>query len=454
MIRFGATALACLALGLSGCDPRILPPDAPAAPDTVAVPDTTDSRTDSVHASFAVASDLHFLSPRLVETESSPSLQAYQRGDRKMVLEGPALLHSWLDSLRALRPDFVLVTGDLTLDGEKASHQDMADSLGTLVDLGIRVVVLPGNHDVGNSPAAFTASGAVSTPGVSATEFADLYARCGYGQALSRDSTSLSYVTEPVPGLRIVAIDGCSYRDAGGFTSRSCNYVQASTRTWLASVLARAKADGALVVGGIHFGTIPHFAAQATETVGGGYILSDADATIRGLVSGGLLAVFSGHFHATDIATRGVDGRTWVDIETGSLVTPPCAFRTGRIEGGRLSVRKHRIREIARDLGGLAFPDYADAFLYRNFLPRMTSLLEGYGLDASDAATGGPLLAQAWMTHYAGDEPTVLPPATRATLATWESSTASASRRRAASLIRSFHTDLAPADSSGTFSLR
>lgn len=445
---------AVAALTLTACDPRLIPSDAMVPADTVELPDSPPRATDSVHATFAVASDIHFLSPRLVEAESSPSLQAYQAGDRKMVIEGPSILHSWLDSMRSLRPDFVLLTGDLTLDGEKASHEDLADSLGTLVDQGIKVVVLPGNHDVGMSPAAFTATGAIATEGVSAADFARIYARCGYGQAIARDSTSLSYVTEPVPGLRVVAIDGCSYRDLPSYTSRSCNYVQPSTRTWLAGVLARAKADGALLVGGLHFGTIPHFAAQATESVGSGYILSDAEATIRGLVSGGLLAVFTGHFHATDIATKAVEGRTWVDIETGSLVTPPCAFRTGRIADGRLSVRKHRIREITRDLGGLPFPEYADALLYTNFLPRMTNLMAGYGLESADATTAGQLLSQAWMTHYAGDEPAALPYGTRAVLAAWELPASSSSRRRAAALIRSFHTDPAPADSSGTFALR
>lgn len=206
---------------LLGCDTpavRVLPSEA--LPDTVPVsppPEDTVGKSpdpDPPPTSFVVASDVHFLSPRLVGQPLSPSLKSYISGDRKLILQGPGLLHSWLDSIRAMDPTFVLITGDLTKDGEKASHEDLADSLQTLIDRGIQVVVLPGNHDVGmQGTVAYPSSGTAATPWVSASEFASIYARCGYAQALSRDPGSLSYLVQVAPGIRVLALDGCFYKE-------------------------------------------------------------------------------------------------------------------------------------------------------------------------------------------------------------------------------------------------
>ncbi|MFZ4407453.1 MAG: metallophosphoesterase family protein [Paracraurococcus sp.] len=51
----------------------------------------------------------------------------------------------------AARPDLIIVTGDLSLDG--ADHEaDLAFAAGLLRDLPAPLLVLPGNHDVGSDP--------------------------------------------------------------------------------------------------------------------------------------------------------------------------------------------------------------------------------------------------------------------------------------------------------------
>lgn len=441
---------------LAAClDPEMrTPPLTPEPDDTIAVGDTSRPDTSS-SLTFAVASDLHYLSPRLIASRESPALAFFLAGDRKMILQGPALLHSFLDSLRAAKPDFLLVTGDLTKDGELASHEDMADSLQTLVDAGIRVFVVPGNHDVGMyGTSAYTANGSTTTQTVSAASFARLYRSCGYGKALSRDSLSLSYVAEISKGLRLVALDACAYRDnAQGSASRSCGTLQQGTLDWLWKQLDLAHKAGADVVGAIHYGMLEHFEGQSTESISFGYILSDNLSIARKMAEKGLHAIFTGHFHASDIVSAQVGSSLFTDIETGSLVTPPCRFRTGTVSDGILSLHGHRINEIDYDLGDTSFVDYADRYLFRALVPSARSHLVEAGLSLDEASSLAPMTARAWMSHYAGNETDATPDSTRARIAAWSASD-TAARRNAARLLRILSTDLPPDDLETSISLR
>ena len=50
-----------------------------------------------------------------------------------------------------LSPNAVVVTGDLKYNGEKKSHEELKEKLSVLEKNGIKVFVLMGNHDTGNT---------------------------------------------------------------------------------------------------------------------------------------------------------------------------------------------------------------------------------------------------------------------------------------------------------------
>jgi 3',5'-cyclic AMP phosphodiesterase CpdA len=106
------------------------------------------------------------------------------------------------------RPDILLVPGDITKDGEKIDHQAMAGFFDKLRSQGIRVYVMPGNHDINNAKAKRYA-GDKDYPVVmtSRTDFETIYANFGYKSAIARDPNSLSYVVQLQPGLRLLSID-------------------------------------------------------------------------------------------------------------------------------------------------------------------------------------------------------------------------------------------------------
>ncbi|MFQ8842968.1 MAG: metallophosphoesterase family protein [Clostridium fessum] len=60
-------------------------------------------------------------------------------------------MDAFLDDMKEEDPDLLILSGDLTLDGEKASHEELAELLEGLSEAGIEVAVIPGNHDINNS---------------------------------------------------------------------------------------------------------------------------------------------------------------------------------------------------------------------------------------------------------------------------------------------------------------
>lgn len=136
-----------------------------------------------------------------------------------MLAESESILLRALAAIRKSDAQFVLICGDLTKDGEYICHQRFADFLTELANAGKNVYVINGNHDIYN-PSAFSYNGSKKIPikNTSPRDFQRLYYGYGYEQAIAVDPNSLSYVVEPAPGLRIIAMDSCIYNKNSKFS--------------------------------------------------------------------------------------------------------------------------------------------------------------------------------------------------------------------------------------------
>ena len=70
---------------------------------------------------MVIISDLHVMAPQLLVNDG-PAFEDYVSRDRKMLRESVEILDTLVGDIQALEPDIVLVTGDLTKDGERASR--------------------------------------------------------------------------------------------------------------------------------------------------------------------------------------------------------------------------------------------------------------------------------------------------------------------------------------------
>ena len=103
---------------------------------------------DYPETSFVVFSDPHIFDTSLGTT--GKAFEAYIAADRKLVREGPEIIESAVAAIKDLKANIVLVSGDLTKDGEKSSHDVAAGYLAQLKAAGKKVYVVPGNHDIKN----------------------------------------------------------------------------------------------------------------------------------------------------------------------------------------------------------------------------------------------------------------------------------------------------------------
>src|ERR1035437_7545651 len=125
---------------------------------------------------FMVISDIHYFDPSLFTLPANAHFKGYLAADRKLIIESSAILKNVLATVMTEKPDFLLVTGDLTKDGEKVSHQAVAALFKNLSDNGIKVLVIPGNHDVNNPAAAsYLGTETAKIDNISAADFATIY---------------------------------------------------------------------------------------------------------------------------------------------------------------------------------------------------------------------------------------------------------------------------------------
>lgn len=402
-------------------------------------------------AKLMVWSDTHYFDPTLGAT--GQAFESYLDGDRKLIAESDAIMRALVATAALKTPEFVLISGDLTKDGELASHQKLAGYLHQVEAGGSKVFVVPGNHDIQNGGASSYADGAATpVPTVAAADFASIYQDFGYAEARARDAASLSYVVELVPGLWLLALDSCIYGDTRG-SGLVAGAFSDGTKAWIKAQLELAKRSGVRVLAMMHHGLVEHFTKQAL--IFPQFLVDDRDAVASLLAEGGVGAVLTGHFHATDITKGTPSGSTRAiyDIETGSAVTYPCTYRVIDVSSDVLTIRTGHIATIDYDLGGA--PDlrsYAHASLRQGLETLISSLVSRppYSLPPDKAAALAPWLGDGLVAHYAGDE--VMPADAR-----WESQVLMATPefvpQLAGTMLESIWTDLAPADNTITLDL-
>jgi 3',5'-cyclic AMP phosphodiesterase CpdA len=404
-LMFGVTATARRTLCLAACVLVSLTGTIP----THASSARRDCRPEK-SVRFAVLSDTHLDDARL--GTSGSAFQAYLLQNPNLAALSQPILDATLADIIRSRVQFVIISGDLTKDGEVVNHRLMVRSLEKLERAGIQVFVVPGNHDINNHDAA-SYSGDIATPIPSASPqlFRSLYHRFGYGQAIDHAPDSLSYVAEPAPGLWLLALDSVKWAESANEPHPlTSGRLTDATMAWALKKLHQAQVRGKQVVAFMHHGVNMHFLAE--PTVFADYLVDNWPVVGAQLAGAGLKVIFTGHYHAQDASFISIDAEgnpqpsTLCDILTSSLVQFPCAHRIAELDGaGQLHVQSRRVTKIAADLGGVPFQQYAEDFL-RDLLPYpVTYQLETqFGLDAGTAAFLEPYVADALVANYAGDE--------------------------------------------------
>ena len=367
---------------------------------------------------LAVISDDHLFSSQL-----GTSGQAFESAllmDRKMLAESELILDQALEDIGKSGVDYLLISGDLTKDGEKYNHELLSEKLEQFeTDTGIQVFVINGNHDISNANAVrYVGDGSERVETIDRDDFREIYNDFGYEEAVAQDGSSLSYAVDLGDDYRLIVMDACIYNnDAENPEQETGGSFRDETWAWVLDQIDEAIEDGRRPIGMMHHGLAAHTSEPASSILFGDYLVADHEEKAAELADAGMNLVFTGHCHALDATSMTTEaGNTLYDLETGSLVTSPSPIRYVSLDGDEVTYTTDTVNEVANlDLSGADnFQDYSKQYLLDGLKKGLAywlaiaacgdtetaaqPLMPGNDMSAVD------LLANAFAAHYAGNE--------------------------------------------------
>ncbi|MGE7365981.1 metallophosphoesterase [Desemzia incerta] len=277
------------------------------------VPTESLSKDDAIW----VITDLHYLSPSLSdEGESFAFIKETSAGKE---LDYPAQrMEALIWQIEKERPKLLLVSGDLTLNGEKQSAVELADYFQQIEQFGTQVYVIPGNHDISNGWARkFIGDDQEKTSQILPEDFQSIFSDMGYQEAYTLDEHSLSYAVQPYTDLVLLMLDTNVYSQTEGKGAPPSNgRLKKETLTWIESVFEDAKKSGATVLPVLHHNLLEH-----NDFMTKGFTLDNNEEVKALFLKYDIPVVFTGHTHVQDIAH---EENTLYDITTAafSVMTP------------------------------------------------------------------------------------------------------------------------------------
>ncbi len=346
-----------------------------------------DESNNKDNLDFWHITDIHYLSESL--NVNSPDFTAMMlESDGKMTHYSHDMFSAFKDSAINENPDVILITGDLTFNGEKNSHLDFANLLTEIEKEGITVLTIPGNHDI-NYPFAYSFIDNTATlcDNISYEEFENIYNDFGLGDAILRDANSLSYIYKYNSDVYFLGID----------TSSSGNGVLLNeTLDWLDNSLDSLPEDST-IISLTHQNIFIH-----NEGFEHGFVIDKHIELCEILKKYNVELNLSGHMHIQNIHTE--DNLTDIATSAYSLFTTRYAII--QYNNGNLQYSSHSIdveewanknNSTNQDL--LNFNDYSIDFYYQTAYSQGLNSASNFNLTKDESHLVADFIAQ-MNTHY------------------------------------------------------
>ncbi len=325
---------------------------------------------------LAVTTDLHYLSSELRDDGEAFELMT-RFSDGALTGYGDEIFAVFITEMTKLHPDAVLVTGDLSFNGEKKSHEHLAEGFEQLRREGIPVLLFPGNHDLDNPMSgSYLGSEALPVENISRDDFRRMYAvpSSDEGKFLHPDDHSLSFVYALSDDLWLV----CTDINGNGMPGKLTDEVL----SWAETVLEEARSKNIRVIGVTHQDIFAH-----NGLLSAGFVMEGAGCLVDLYRENGVHLNLGGHMHIQHI--REENGLT--EIVTSALMIPPCQYGILTIEGD-LAAYHSKVMDVAAwaaetgssDPNLLAFPAFASSFYMDAQRRRLEPELEDLRIPESE----------------------------------------------------------------------
>lgn len=215
----------------------------------------------------------------------------------------------------------VLISGDLTNNGEITSHDEMRSLLLKLKESGTRIYVTTATHDYskdGKSYGFDKNNNMVDVPAPAREKLYDYYREFGMDEALSVHMPSMSYVAQLADGYRLLALND-DYGDP------HCGYSDECFE-WIKEQVELAHRENQYIVAMTHHPILA--ASKFFQLIAPNDMLDKHELRYRQFADMGINCVFTGHSHIHNISSAETEkGNIFYDVSTAALTGFPPAYR-------------------------------------------------------------------------------------------------------------------------------
>ncbi len=269
---------------------------------------------------LAVLTDTHYYS-----LESGSSGTAYERArakSQKLLAESGEVLESAFNQIvDEKESDILLVSGDITADGELTAHKEVIEMFRNLKSRGLRVYIITATHDFRDSGEtnAYDGDETVKTATATRDMLFDMYREFGPDEAIAVHRDSMSYVVQLADGYRLFALnDDRNLSGKSGFSDECFE--------WITAQAEKARRDGQFIIAMTHHPLIAP--SPMYELIGKGDMLGDYERRLYQLADLGIQFIITGHTHIHNISSAQSDrGNVIYDICTGTPIGYPGVIR-------------------------------------------------------------------------------------------------------------------------------
>lgn len=282
---------------------------------------------------LTVLTDIHYYAK-----ETGTSGKAYDIANSKsqlLLAESEEVLATAFEQIASdKRSDIVLISGDITSNGEFESHEGITRMLRDLKSKGKRVFVITATHDFRKEGItnAYRGDEKIQIPAATRDMLFDMYREFGPDQAIAVHRESMSYIVQLCDGYRLFALnDDTNLNGKSGFSDECFQ--------WISDRAKEAREDNQFIIAMTHHPLVAP--SPIYEIIGKGDMLGDYKERIEQLADIGVQFIFTGHTHIPNIsAYQSEKGNILYDICTASPIGYPGAMRsvTFNPDNGSVSV--------------------------------------------------------------------------------------------------------------------
>jgi 3',5'-cyclic AMP phosphodiesterase CpdA len=198
---------------------------------------------------FYLLTDTHYFATAL--DAEGKAYEDYMKGELYFLKESNAIVKSvFADLLNDNKTDIIIIPGDLSKNGELASHKEFIDELYKLKNAGKKIFVITAGHDFNEWSNSYKEDEVIPVEGTPFEALYDLYFDFGFKDALAVEMRTNSYVAEISDGVRMLALNCDSPNKQKGV-------IDEGTLKWAQEQIDKAKTDGAYMFAICHYPILP-----------------------------------------------------------------------------------------------------------------------------------------------------------------------------------------------------